>query len=375
MHHRHHINPPLSIYKKIALTFIILAVILIGVIFYFTLSYAYITIYPKQEQVKTDFNFVIVEDEKGVNPLAGIFAGKIVDQTFEGEKLLLTTGTKQLAGDIVGKVKITNGLSKNQTLVATTRLLSPEGTLYRLKNKVEVPAAGTIDAEVYADDSTKPLAKAGTKFTIPGLSETLQKIVFAESLQDFVTNGQMVKAVSQEEMDKALADYEEELAQQAVKEEDSGKIKVLNKEVLSKTFDATPGDEVLNYHLKLKLKVSGVIFADQDVKVFAQESLASQISVDKQSVASNSDNLVYEVEKVDLNNKLAQLKSSISGVAIISLNSPILERDKLVKLSFDEIKAYLENFEQIERVDITFFPSWVKKVPYFQDHIIIEIAQ
>ena len=375
MHHRHHINPPLSIYKKIALTFIILAVILIGVIFYFTLSYAYITIYPKQEQVKTDFNFVIVEDEKGVNPLAGIFAGKIVDQTFEGEKLLLTTGTKQLAGDIVGKVKITNGLSKNQTLVATTRLLSPDGTLYRLKNKVDVPANGALETEVYADDSSKPLAKAGTKFTIPGLSANLQKIIFAESLQDFVPSGQLVKAVSQEEMDKALADYEEELAQQAVKEEDSGKIKVLNKEIIAKTFDVKPGDEVLNYHLKLKLKVSGVIFDDKDVKVFAQKSLASQISADKQSVASNSDNLVYEVEKVDLNNKLAQLKSSISGVAIISLNSPILERDKLVKLSFDEIKAYLENFEQIERVDITFFPSWVKKVPYFQDHIIIEIAQ
>ncbi|MCX6743043.1 MAG: hypothetical protein NT116_02285 [Candidatus Parcubacteria bacterium] len=375
MHHRHHINPPLSIYKKIALTFIILAVILIGVIFYFTLSYAYITIYPKQEQVKTDFNFVIVEDEKGVNPLTGIFAGKIVDQTFEGEKLLLTTGTKQLAGDIVGKVKITNGLSKNQTLVATTRLLSPDGTLYRLKNKVDVLANGALEAEVYADDSSKPLAKAGTKFTIPGLSETLQKIVFAESLQDFVTSGQSVKAVSQEELDKALADYAEELSQQAVKEEDSGKIKVLNKEIIAKTFDVKPGDEVLNYHLKLKLKVSGVIFDDKDVKVFAQESLASQISADKQSVASNSDSLVYEVEKVDLNNKLAQLKSSINGAAIISLNSPILERDKLVKLSFDEIKAYLENFEQIERVDITFFPSWVKKVPYFQDHIIIEIAQ
>jgi len=375
MHHRHHINPPLSIYKKIALTFIILAVILIGVIFYFTLSYAYITIYPKQEQVKTDFNFVIVEDEKGVNPLAGIFAGKIVDQTFEGEKLLLTTGTKQLAGDIVGKVKITNGLSKNQTLVATTRLLSPDGTLYRLKNKVDVPANGALETEVYADDSSKPLAKAGTKFTIPGLSANLQKIIFAESLQDFVPSGQLVKAVSQEEMDKALADYEEELAQQAVKEEDSGKIKVLNKEIIAKTFDVKPGDEVLNYHLKLKLKVSGVIFDDKDVKVFAQESLASQISADKQSVATNSDNLVYELEKVDLNNKLAQLKSSISGVAIISLNSPILERDKLVKLSFEEIKAYLENFEQIERVDITFFPSWVKKVPYFQDHIIIEIAQ
>jgi len=375
MHSKYHINPPLSIYKKIALTFIILAVVLIGVIFYFTLSYAYITIYPKQEEVKTDFNFVIVEDEKAINPQAGIFSGKIVDQTFEGEKLLLTTGTKQLAGDIVGKVKITNGLSKNQTLVATTRLLSLDGTLYRLKNKVDIPANGAIEAEVYADDPAKPLAKAGTKFTIPGLSASLQKIIVAESLQDFVPSGQSVKAVSQEELDKAVSDYSEELSQQSVNEEDSGKIKVLNKEIIEKTFDVKPGDEVLNYHLKLKLKVSGVIFDDKDIKVFARQSLESQISADKQLVVSNSDNLVYELEKVDLNNKLAQIKSSINGIAIISLSSPILERDKLVKLSFDEIKAYLENFDKIERVDITFFPSWVKKVPYFQDHIIIKIVQ
>jgi hypothetical protein len=99
------------------------------------------------------------------------------------------------------------------------------------------------------------------------------------------------------------------------------------------------------------------------------------ISSDKQIVASSADQLVYEVIKVDLTNKLAQLKSSVSGIAILSLNNPILERDKLVKLNSDEIKAYLENFEQIEKVDISYFPAWVKKMPYFQDHIIIKIAQ
>jgi ribosomal protein L21E len=44
-------------------------------------------------------------------------------------------------------------------------------------------------------------------------------------------------------------------------------------------------------------------------------------------------------------------------------------------MKVDEIKSYLKTFEEIDNVDVTFFPSWLKKMPYFKDHIIIKIAQ
>jgi hypothetical protein len=371
---RHLINPPLNIYKKIALSFIILTLVLIAIVFYFTLSYAYITVYPKQQTVQTDFKFYIAEDDAVINPSDGIFKGTIVNQTLEGIKTFATTGTKTLPSDIVGKVKIINNLSREQILIPKTRLLTADNILFRLTDRVTIPARNNVIADVYADDPSKPMVKAGTKFTIPGLNANLQGLIYATAENDFKADGQTISAVSAEELDKAAAEYAEELGQQIFKAEDQNKAKILTKEVIEKSFSNKAGDEVSNFTLKLKLKVVGVIFEEQQVKDFARKILEQTLPED-QELSSVNDQLIYEIEKYDLDNKLAQIKSNINGISILSGNSPILDTDKLVKLNLSEIKAYLENFDTIEKVDINFFPYWLRKVPYFQDHIIIRVKK
>ncbi|MFC1599124.1 hypothetical protein ACFL2U_03935, partial [Patescibacteria group bacterium] len=303
----------------------------------------------------------------------GIFSGDIVNQTIEGEKTFSTTGTKLILGDTVGKVKLTNELTKEQVLVATTRLLTSDNVLYRLNDRVSIPAGGSVDATVFADDDSKPLAKAGTKFTIPGLSESLQKLVYAETNNDFAADGATVKAISQEELDSALETLSEELALQVVSQEDSSNTKILTKEVIEQEFSDQVGAEVNEYTLRLKLAIVGVIFEAEPVNLYSRELLQSLVPTGRELIGSSSDNLLYEIEKYDLDNELAQIKSTINGNVILSEDSPILDRDKLIKLNFDEIKTYLENFDDVQKAEINFFPSWVKKIPYFQDHIIIKI--
>jgi len=373
MRKRQTINPPLNIYKKIALSFIILTVILIVIIFYFTLSYAHITVYPAENKISTDFTFIIVEDESLEDITEGILAGSVINQTIESEKTFPTTGTKEMFGDIVGQVTLINNLSREQVLVATTRLLTPDNVLFRLKERVRIPAGSSVQADVYADDPSKPLAKAGTKFTIPGLSASMQEIVYAETDNDFVAEGTTVKAISQEEMDKAIESLSEELSMQIFSQEDSDKTKILSKEIIEQEFSEQVGAEVDSFNLRLKLQIIGVMFDDEPVKLYAKELLQSLVPAGKELIVTSSDNLIYEIEKYDLDNKLAQIKSNINGIVILSEDSPILDRDRLIKLNFDEIKTYLENYDDVQRVEVNFFPSWVKKVPYFQDHIIIKI--
>jgi hypothetical protein len=370
---RHAINPPLNIYKKLALSFIVLTVILLGVIFYFTFSYAYITITPKPQDIATDFNFVIVEDANAVNAQEGIFLGQVVNQTIDGEKSFDATGSQPSKGELVGLVKIFNTQSKPQTLIATTRLLTAENVLYRIKDKVVIPAKGSIETQVYPDSANEPLVNSGTKFTIPGLSKSMQQVVYAEAVNDFKAAGQMVKAVTQDDLNNGLAALSDELAQKLFTDAQSGQVKILSKEVLDKKFSNKAGDITDTFTVSLKLKVVGVIFDDKPVKDFATKALESMVPQDKQVVGTNVDSLLYEVEKYDLNNKSAQIKSNIKGQVILGDNSPILDKENLIKLNSNEIKAYLENFDDIASVDITFFPTWIKKMPSFTDHIIIRI--
>ena len=369
---RRAINPPLNIYKKIAVSFIVLTLLLLAVVFYFTLSYAYITIYPKVQDLKTDFNFYIAQDESISNPADGIFQGTVVNQTFSGEKKFSTTGTQPLPSDIVGQVKLFNKLTKEQILIPTTRLLTPDNVLFRIKNRETIPAGGSILAAVYPDDPSKPLAKAGTKMTVPGLSQNLQNFVYAVAENDLQESGQVIKVISAEEQDKAANDYAEDLSKQIFTDDNQGKVKILTKEIVSKTFSNKVGDQVDEYSLKLEIKVVGVIFDEAQVKDFAKGILASLLAEDDELLSVN-DQLIYGIEKYDLANKLVQIKSSISGLSVLSSESPILDRDKLIRLSLPEIKSYLKNFDNIEKVEIGFFPAWIKKVPYFQDHIIIRV--
>jgi hypothetical protein len=155
--------------------------------------------------------------------------------------------------------------------------------------------------------------------------------------------------------------------------DDANKVQILQNIVLEKSFNHKVGDVADNFSLRLSLKVTGVIFDDQPVKDFATKALASMVPEDKQLAQTNSDSLVYDVEKYDFNNNSVQLKSNINGTIIISENSPILAKDKLVKLSTDQLKSYLENFQDIQSVDVTFFPSWLNRMPSFSDHIIVRI--
>jgi hypothetical protein len=373
MSRRHHINPPLNVYRKIALSFIIIVAVLIGVIFYFTLSYAYVTVYPNAQEIKSDFNFIVVEDEQSVNSEEGIFGGKIIDQTIEAEKVFPATGNTILAGDTLGKVKIFNNLDRSQVLIATTRLLTSDNILFRIKNRVDIPARGSVETVAYPDDPTKPLVKAGTKFTVPGLSASLQEIVYAQAIEDFVASGQPVTVVSKDDLTKAQAAYAEELAQQAIAGIGDDKSKVLKTEILSEEYSNKEGDQVSEFKLKLKVKVSGALFDQDEVVAYSKKVLDQVLPEGKEIVSDSSDKLIFELEKVDSANKLAQLKSNIAGMVVISEKNSIFDLAKFKKMSVEELKSSLSNIEDIEKVEVKMFPSWMKKMPYFQDHIIIKV--
>lgn len=81
-----------------------------------------------------------------------------------------------------GQVRIYNNFSTiPQTLVATTRLLSETGVVFRLQKNVVVPgqklengklAAQFVDAEIAVEGTTKTDVAQGAKFSIPGFAGT-----------------------------------------------------------------------------------------------------------------------------------------------------------------------------------------------------------
>lgn len=84
-----------------------------------------------------------------------------------------------------GRLRLINATGRAQALVERTRLLSSGGVLFRLDNRVTVPANGSVEASVTADRPGADGDVPPGRFTIPGLSAALQSQIYGESSEAF----------------------------------------------------------------------------------------------------------------------------------------------------------------------------------------------
>jgi len=364
-------NNQIKIYKRISLGFIILTIILIFFLIYIALSRATIIISPKEETVMADLLVTVKEFNLKDNDIFGRFA----TTTVSGEGLFISgTEMEQAPGIAGGTVMIYNKAGNNQILIATTRILSESGVLFRLKNKVVVPAGGSVVGEIYADKEGESGNIEPTKFTIPGLSSDLQKKIYAESKEP-ITGGLVgISALSDQDLEDSTAKLKETLILQVsddlrkslnVDGQFDGMAffgKVVKKE--TKTGVGAPNE----FKLYMTLDVVGVAYSDA-LKKEAEKTLKDMIASDKVLLSSNTQEMKPIVEKYNSIEGYANLKVSLIGKTIINEESPILDRSKLAGKSKDEVKDYLSKYAGIEGVEIRFFPFWLSSVPQLRDHI------
>lgn len=149
------------------------------------------------------------------NPVEGALPGRLAEAPVEVMVTIPPIGTP-VDAIAEGVVVITNTTTSDQPLVATTRLLSKEGVLFRLREPVVVPSGGEVEARVYADVAGAAGNAEPTTFTIPGLPLAQQAQVYAASTEAF-TGGirteiywskEVQEATKQAALEKAKKDSE-----------------------------------------------------------------------------------------------------------------------------------------------------------------------
>jgi len=173
-----------SFYRKILIGFSVMAVLVAALIAYFSLSKTIITVTLKPQIKSTTFTLGIRTNAAEQNSDAiEVLSGTVTTTEVKSSKTFDNPSTgDEVPAQATGTVTIYNKYTKAQPLSATTRLLAPDGTLFRIKNVVTVPAGGKVDnVAVYADQPGKSGNLDPTKFTIPGLWAGLQDKLYAES--------------------------------------------------------------------------------------------------------------------------------------------------------------------------------------------------
>src|SRR3989339_228235 len=303
-----------GMYRKIALSFVVLTVVLLAVIFYFSFTRVTITLIPNQERVSNNLIFDIYDSENADSVSAMGVPGIVRQITIEDKKEYQASGSNVIGKEVVGKIDIINDYNKNQPLVATTRLISSDGKLFRLKETVNVPVGGLKDVEIYADEAKPEMATGPTTFTIPGLWAGLQDKIYAKNNKD-------------------------------------------------------------SFNISMKADVMVVAFDDETASKLAKNKFISSLPENKELLNFDENNIIYSLDNYNNSAGVASVNAAFEGKISLKGDSNIIDVEKILGLNKEQLETYLGDMPEIAGFEIEFYPKFIKKVPKLVDKIDIEIKK
>lgn len=364
-----------NVYGKIVAFFLIVVIAAIFVIFHFALAKVTINVYSqlsdKEYSALIEMRSENSQDIKDENIL-----GKFLNKEIELAVSVPSETTYQTSTKAGGYVKLINNYSQSQTLVANTRLLTADKKLYRLKEKVVVPAGQSLETWAEADAEGAEFESQATKMIIPGLWEGLQDKIYAESQGMFlksepsfqVTEKTLVAAkekIKTEAVAAALNEFNAILADNLKLDESRLFISTENIE------SSALGEINKETNLKQKVKIYGLVFDEKKLMDISKDKLNKQLPSTSKLVEILPETFSYKILETDQEKEQAVIETKLN--AKVSSNQHLLDidKDQLIGKTSEEINQYLNQFN-INEAEVKFFPFWVNKVPKFKDHIIIE---
>jgi hypothetical protein len=377
----------LGLYRRLVIKFVILVAVLGAAVAYFSFSKLTIAVSLKGETISDILLFKVSDPNVSVTAAAATATAAILQndprETVPGTikevspsvtKTYAASGETYLGEEIAGRVRIINNYNKSQALVATTRLLSPDGKLFRIKNAVNVPAGGEVSVDIYADKPAAGLATGPTTFTIPGLWLGLQDKIYAKNDETFAFTKKVKKYITANDLEAAAKDIGETLINTAKAEAGGGQNWLyLTLASPAVTIDAKAGDQKDGFTAKAAGKIVAVAVDGEQALKLAAAKLNLIIPDDKELTSFKAENISYSLDNYDAASKTATVKAMFNGTMVLKSDAEVINPKQLINLSAEQIGTYLKGQPEIKDYELKFFPAFIKKAPSLVDRIKIEV--
>lgn len=393
----------IGLYRRLVIKFIILVGILAAVVAYFSFSKLTVTINLKGETINDSLFLKVVDNSFEVasssvtiptSPVKSSLAANLTDQNDPREtisgvikeistsvvKTYPANGETFLGNEIVGRVNIINNYNKDQALVATTRILSPNNKLYRIKKAVNVPAGGEVAVDIYADKPSAEMVSGITTFTIPGLWAGLQDKIYAKNEAPFTFTQKIKKYVNSSDLAYAAQDINTTLVAAAKTKVEADTSLALGTDWLYIsndsaiiTINAKTGDEQTEFTAEATGKIIAVSFPKNEVAKLAAAKLNLIIPDDKELTDFNAANIIYSLDSYDPVSHSATVKATFTGTMVLTSDSVVVNPAQLLNLTADQIGSYLKSQPEVSGYTLKFFPTFIKRAPSLVDRIKINI--
>lgn len=384
---------------------LILAAVLIA---YWLRPRAIISVKPRIEAVPVIQNIILTLPgalPSVINADLPQVSGIFVENNQEGKVQYPTTGREYDIENAHGKVTIFNENPRNKFFVPS-RLESPDGLIFRFATEITVPpregeVPGEREVEIIADpyDSDgNPVGLRGniaaeTELHFAALPPVSRELWYSKANRGPLVGGSTLTHFFVTEEDKILAEeflqnkfktdalsqLQIEVANRSTREEKKYVLidddRMLQIDFADYVFPSDQiGLELETVGVSGKMRLSGLVFSQDEVEKIVLEKLQSTLDVRQKLLEIDDHSVEYRV--LDFSefeeNKWVKLSVKMVGVRTLDFESSSPQnlawqqqlREELVSKSIDDARALLVNQAEIERVvDIKIFPAWKKALP------------
>lgn len=278
-----------------------------------------------------------------------------------------------------GTVTLISELTFAQSLVSKTRLLTPDGVLFRITAPVIVPARGTVDVTVKADKIGKEGNIAPTTFTIPGLSLERQRRLYGKSSEKFEGGVRLVRTLTEADFERGKREALEKIIEEAIVQFNKNGIamtraRILLSDVIIESDDEV-GEEKEELTLLVKAEAYGLDFDEEFVKEMAKTRFAADVPDERTVLGLNEESFTYTIQEINPDLGEARIMTMIEGFTTLNTNKDIIDPKELAGLSAKEIQTKLLQNEAIDGVEVRFSPFWVTRAPRIAEKITVTIQK
>ena len=403
---------------------LVLSLGLFLVITYIALPGATVYVKPKFDNIEYTVNITLADKRKNQTLLSRnephVVASEEVMTVTKQTKVFNTTSKVFDGVNAQGFITIYNVSEDEWPLKKETRFQTGDGLIFRIKEGIFVPAKtvdeegnevpGTYTAAVEADEFDiydHPIGDRGnigpSKFTIPGLSEYNQKLLWGESSQAMeggVTRYQRV--VQEEDIEAAKKQIQDNLTLMA-REDLNTHIEEMNR--LNHTHlvllddpkylktdlqdlrisDDLEGSLREKFEVFAQIEAKGVAYDFDQMFAILKKELKTRVHPDMQIQDDSIRPESISLESVSEDDVLGQIKvtATIKGIQEYVIDSSLQAglrfsnkvKERIVGLTVEEAESYVGNLPEVDEVQIKLWPIWLSRIPRIADNIEVKLME
>ncbi|MDD2766302.1 MAG: hypothetical protein PHH40_00875 [Candidatus Moranbacteria bacterium] len=366
----------------------LLSVVFVGLFFLFPKADVHVTPFKDLQSFEKEFNGKLGDDARND------IAIRMIENEQEVSVTVATTGksggTDQKSH---GTVTLYNAFSTEpQSLVATTRLETPDGKIFRLESGITLPGMkeidgkqvpGEITVEVTADRAGEEYNIEASRFSVPGFKGSPKYEKFSAQSSKAMTGGGKsgisdVSVVTKLDQDTALREASTK-AKEMFLNDTRGEIDASEK-ILQEQIETTPtftpvfpsvGTVANMIEYKGVFKVKAIVFSEKTVQQKIEDIVVQNNENVKYRVASS--NITYDDSLVDFTIGTVRIKASarVTKESVIDIEKL---RSMLAGKDMPSIEQSLKDFPELKSIRITFYPKWfVSHIPKSEEKISLTV--